>query len=316
MPKIQKNLPYECPRCGYKTDQLGCIRRHLFDRKKGCPSTKSDIVLTDEIKEYVLNNRVYRSKKDVKEESFKSPNNPSTIIQTNNINQVFININNNFNKFISNVSLDAMLPALLKCTNIDKQLSTDEMIEKSLHDWKNKKPDLKAKYRMPTPEITLPDYSKWLDKMTNVNNNEIPCLFTNNNSTGLYDPDQQIHFPIAPFDIVMLVLKKAQELFFNGYELHCKERATCDSYHNPAVTKAFDLLVDYYKILQAFGLYTTIEPPYQEAWKVAEETTTEESKKQLQEKFITIVKNNSNRNRDYVMAKIKALVMPCDSDIF
>jgi hypothetical protein len=62
--KVIKN-EYECYRCGYKTIQKNSIKDHLFKRVKSCPalSLEKNIELTDEIKKYILDNRVYHPPK-------------------------------------------------------------------------------------------------------------------------------------------------------------------------------------------------------------------------------------------------------------
>lgn len=52
---------YECPRCGYHTKYKTHIHKHFYNKHKQCPALKQDIVLTDEVKQYVLDNRIYRS---------------------------------------------------------------------------------------------------------------------------------------------------------------------------------------------------------------------------------------------------------------
>lgn len=59
-----KQLPYECCCCGFKTDRKDCMRRHLYDRIKHCPKTVNPIQLTDEIRESILEYRVYHIPKD------------------------------------------------------------------------------------------------------------------------------------------------------------------------------------------------------------------------------------------------------------
>lgn len=58
MPKIEKSIDYECCRCGYHTHRLPLMRGHLY-KKRPCPAAKSSIVLTDDIKEKILADRVY-----------------------------------------------------------------------------------------------------------------------------------------------------------------------------------------------------------------------------------------------------------------
>lgn len=55
--------PYKCPRCSYTTTQKGDMRKHLFSLQKPCPAIDNDIEVTEEVKEYILMNRIYRSEK-------------------------------------------------------------------------------------------------------------------------------------------------------------------------------------------------------------------------------------------------------------
>ncbi len=57
---MRKQPPYTCISCGHTTEYRNDMRRHFYKRKKQCPMTLTHVVLTDEIKEYILANRVYR----------------------------------------------------------------------------------------------------------------------------------------------------------------------------------------------------------------------------------------------------------------
>lgn len=52
-------LPYNCPRCDYKTSLKSDMRKHLYNLRKVCPGQANNIELTDEIRECVLENRRY-----------------------------------------------------------------------------------------------------------------------------------------------------------------------------------------------------------------------------------------------------------------
>jgi hypothetical protein len=79
---------YICIRCGYKTNKKSNIKNH-FNRKTDCPAIDNDIELTDEIKEYICKNRIYKIPKPEKEV------NPTTIInnkiQYNNTMYNYVN---------------------------------------------------------------------------------------------------------------------------------------------------------------------------------------------------------------------------------
>jgi hypothetical protein len=53
-----KPHPYTCPSCGLQTRLKADMNRHLYTNKKPCASV-SGIILTDEIKEHIMNYRLY-----------------------------------------------------------------------------------------------------------------------------------------------------------------------------------------------------------------------------------------------------------------
>jgi hypothetical protein len=102
MPKV----PYECPRCGLCTTYKTHMKKHLYHNKKPCPAIKFNIDLVDEIKECILDNRIYHV--------YKEPN-----VMNHNIN----NYNTIYN-FISNLDHQSKLERYCKYKNI--QLITFE----------------------------------------------------------------------------------------------------------------------------------------------------------------------------------------------
>ena len=53
--------PYKCPRCGYATSSKYLMQRHFSTLNNPCPILVNDITLTQEVKDYIYANRVYRS---------------------------------------------------------------------------------------------------------------------------------------------------------------------------------------------------------------------------------------------------------------
>jgi hypothetical protein len=51
---------YSCIRCNYSTERKSNMFYHLYKMKKPCPGTKNVIELTDEIKQHILDNRIYK----------------------------------------------------------------------------------------------------------------------------------------------------------------------------------------------------------------------------------------------------------------
>jgi hypothetical protein len=62
---------YTCIRCNFRTKYKSHIINH-FNRKKNCPTIENDIELTEEIKKYILDNRIYNIP--------KTPKKPQTVI--------------------------------------------------------------------------------------------------------------------------------------------------------------------------------------------------------------------------------------------
>jgi hypothetical protein len=85
--KIIKKDPYNCIRCGYNAQQKIHMKYHLYDLKKACPCLLNNIELTDDIKEFILANRIYH---------VPPPTPPTPITQ-------IINNNNTINNFIANM---------------------------------------------------------------------------------------------------------------------------------------------------------------------------------------------------------------------
>ena len=103
---------YTCFRCNHQTNNKNDMRKHLYNRKSACPaaSIETDIELTDEIKEYILKNRVYHVPKEKKTTKRKNTNkkiskknedinNTENIHNTNNTNNTE-NTNNTMNNEI------------------------------------------------------------------------------------------------------------------------------------------------------------------------------------------------------------------------
>jgi hypothetical protein len=62
-----KKIPYTCIKCGFETDRKSTMYNHLMKKIKSCPASMNKIDLTDEIKEYILENRVYHIPKEIKQ---------------------------------------------------------------------------------------------------------------------------------------------------------------------------------------------------------------------------------------------------------
>lgn len=97
-----KHEPYTCVRCGYKTNHKASMKRHLFSLKKTCPKTINDIDFTDEVRNTIMENRIYHL--------------PNKVDQTKVLNQTINNFNI-MNNFINGMDI---LDKLQHWTNYSK----------------------------------------------------------------------------------------------------------------------------------------------------------------------------------------------------
>lgn len=93
--------PYTCIRCNYQTMLKTDMYRHLFCKKRVCPTTQNDIELSDEIKRHILENRIYHIPK---------------VPEHKIINQT-INNYNTMNNFLNGIEPMTRLNEYLKYTN-------------------------------------------------------------------------------------------------------------------------------------------------------------------------------------------------------
>jgi hypothetical protein len=56
---MPKKIKYGCIRCGYETNSKAHMYKHLFLKLSPCPQTLNIIELTDEIKQHIIDNRIY-----------------------------------------------------------------------------------------------------------------------------------------------------------------------------------------------------------------------------------------------------------------
>ncbi len=108
-----KKKEYTCPRCGYTTSKKNDMRKHLYNLKKKCPALENNIELTNEIKEFILENRIY---KIPKEEKPKEP----TFIQN-------IHYNNTMNNYINKLDTIDKLTKLMEYNDKEILYLEDDM---------------------------------------------------------------------------------------------------------------------------------------------------------------------------------------------
>ena len=110
-----KKHPYTCPCCAYSTSKKCDIFNHFYKLKKPCPKLASTIELTEEIKQHVLQNRIYYIQEPV--HIINNINN--NVNNVNNINNVNINQYNQLNNSISRIDIMDKLNKYTEHTKVE-----------------------------------------------------------------------------------------------------------------------------------------------------------------------------------------------------
>ncbi len=227
-----KRDDYVCPRCGYTTNHKYSMKFHLYNLKKPCPASRNDIELDDNIKEYIIDNRIYHVP--------KPQQTPTTI--NNNINQVINNINT-LNNFIGKID---PIEKLTQYTNY-KQIEVHG-IEDSMEDRyssKVRRLDNDAyKYGF---ELNFNDLLETIDEVSKVRSEEdfniLYCARLN--KLKIYDGEWNELLVIPG---IKRLIELIQNYYWNSYECYLL-RKIHNSPSSLDVVKSKELLDEYFKFI-------------------------------------------------------------------
>ena len=223
---------YTCIRCNYNTKLRSNMSRHLNLLKKNCPATNNDIELTDEIKNYILENRIYKIPKVIN-------NTPQHII--NNYNQ---NIN-----YINNMDNMEKINKIIKIKNIelmDLDDKIDYTYQSTVYKLKNNKfKDFQLKFQ---------NIMEIIDEITTINDiSQLNILYDEIlNKIKIFCEGEwkSLLFEIGINDIIY----KLQSIYLNSYECYLIRKIFNDSSNYRYAAELEDSLMDYYKFLAWFDI--------------------------------------------------------------
>ena len=223
---------YTCIRCNYNTKLRSNMSRHLNLLKKNCPATNNDIELTDEIKNYILENRIYKIPKVIN-------NTPQHII--NNYNQ---NIN-----YINNMDNMEKINKIIKIKNIelmDLDDKIDDTYQSTVYKLKNNKfKDFQLKFQ---------NIMEIIDEITTINDiSQLNILYDEIlNKIKIFCEGEwkSLLFEIGINDIIY----KLQSIYLNSYECYLIRKIFNDSSNYRYAAELEDSLMDYYKFLAWFDI--------------------------------------------------------------
>jgi hypothetical protein len=232
-----KQEPYLCPCCGYKTSKKGNMRAHLYKSKTPCPKLRNDIELTNEIKEYVLQNRIY-----------KIANVPMQQV----INQTI----NNYNVIQNFISGMDVMDKLNKYMEYNKKeiIDFEDKVEESYMLTSKRLDEDKFKYGF---ELRTRDILEIIDKISSIPDNK-PEYFNiiydaQINKLKLYEEGAWKSMLIAQGIRQILII--TQECLLNSYESFLMRKIKNNRSLLVECQKSKELLIEYYKFIGAFEIY-------------------------------------------------------------
>lgn len=309
-----KKRPYECPCCGYTTSQKANMRFHFYNLKKPCPKTDNNIELTEEIKEHVLSNRVY-----------KIVQSAATIIN---------NYNSNYN-MIASIDIFRKLEKFMKYRNLNT-IDFEQSIEnKFSHKADKLRINTKIGYALDSNKIM-----EIIDEVTKIDKTNLEDLNIIYDSKikrlHIYDSGKWKDWLIESG--VVTILEMIKLYFFDTYEcylIRMIEDVVISSISKSILTKC---LSEYYTFIAAFDiepyvcgksnnkiLYNeedvryeeefsphevdayTLEDRFYNLYLKARDSTLTGDIKQIKKRTIDIIKENTIRNVHELNRKVTEL---------
>jgi hypothetical protein len=208
------------------------MHKHLFVLKKVCPATHQDIDLTDEIKQYILNNRVYHSPKQTQQQ---------VIIQQINNNQQIIN-------YIAKLDTRSKLDTFLEHTQTNL-LPFEVQIEEQYKEQIDKCDDIET--RLESFSIKTPDILEILNTLTSSTNADTLNVIYDKtpNKLSIYGDGE---WDTCVFEQgVKKLIDKVREGFLDDYELLLLNKLDTDPFARER-QRAKEHLQEYYRFLESF----------------------------------------------------------------
>ncbi len=230
-----ENTPYTCPRCGYDTKYKSHIKDHFYKKKKPCATVVSNLELTDEIKEHIINFRIYHIPKEVK---------PTTI------NQQFNNYNI-LNNIVSSLDTIEKLDKYTKFTETKITGIEFDVNEK----YENKIKRLEGnryKYGMHLKENDILDI---VDNISKVSDNfeDFNILYdADMNKVKLYSRSWS---PLLVDAGVKKIIEIIQDSYLYAYEMYLLKKIHDGKIINEIERNKYKLsLEEYYKFMNIFDI--------------------------------------------------------------
>lgn len=251
-------VEFKCIRCGYTSEKKDSMRKHLYNKKKTCKSSVSDIELTEDIKILILSNDIEQlsklyNKKIVNTSQTTSSIGNNTII--NNYN------NNNSSNYIFIFNNDDIIDKLTKY--LSSQNKTIKTIgAKFSKDFEHMNMDIHQNIEQDKLHVIkssdIFDIISKTSKVSSAKMEEINIIYNSNDDTlNLYFEDDYMDnkWITLPFRKgIDQIIDCVRYICLDNYEIYLFSRIFENSCLSPYhKTKTIQQLSDYYKFLIAFN---------------------------------------------------------------
>lgn len=238
MSSTAKHPKYTCIRCGYVAPLRAHMYRHLFLRKNTCQPFSNDIALTNEIKETIMKDRIYRI-------PIVIPG-PTTVINT--INQI-INQHQSIQNFISNLDTSKKVERLMEQRGDACPLAAIMPFEYSIEQHFQK--DKTRLERNKEPIILKKrDIHDYYDDVSYCRNNmEYFNVYFDNKINKLAIYDGRKWTPMSINRGIRMITTAMQDYFLNTYECSLLQRLESDNANEFKRSALRENLDEYYEFL-------------------------------------------------------------------
>lgn len=271
--------PYICYRCGYETNQKQHIKRHLYHLTKQCPGVKHNEPLTDEIKECILENRMYHPPPPV-----PTPT-PQQVF-----NQNFYNYNQ-INAIITKMDPLEKLESIMTHKNTSVRMGLEDSIEQRYEYQITRLENRSFKeyfleYHNLIDVIDHVTQTDSLDKLNIIHDTSCDKLKIYNGARW-----DSLLFDQGACELIRCI----QSAYLDVYETYLIERYMSTRSH-----KIKDMLTTYYKFISSFDLEPSIDQETQEElydlYKSIESNIKMCEVKRVKKEVHDIIRNNNKKN--------------------
>ena len=296
--------PYECPRCGYKTKDRAFMRKHLYQLKKPCPSSRNEITMTEDVKTRILENRVYK------------PLDQDKQIKTSIITY------NTVNNFISNMSITNKIEKLMT-----HQGTSLQEFEDSVEDMYRSRCTIMDNKCLSSPIIKLrhEHFLEFVDEVSNVSKrlDHFNIMFDHKaNKIFLYE--RGAWQESMTLQGMRQVIECIKSYYLDSYECYLIRNIKLPGTNALRRQECLDLIKDYYNFLVAFDILPyvydksdeeildsssscssdEIEKEFYDRYQIINEKITKGEILKIQREVLDIIRRNTSRNIEELNLKL------------